>query len=48
MKKEYVAPALREHGSLEQLTEQSFNKIGSSPDALTAINENVIGSFVPV
>ena len=42
----YEAPSLRELGSLHELTLQSFNKVGATPDALTAINENVIGSFV--
>jgi hypothetical protein len=48
MDEKYEAPAFREHGSLEELTEQAFNKVGTTPDVLTAINENVIGSFTPV
>jgi hypothetical protein len=29
------------------MTEQNVNKVGASPDILTVVNENVIGSFVP-
>jgi hypothetical protein len=43
----YQSPEIREIGSLTALTEQTFNKVGPKPDALTAINANVIGSFVP-
>jgi hypothetical protein len=46
--REYETPEIREIGSLHDLTLQSFNKIGTTPDLLTAVNENVIGSFVPV
>jgi hypothetical protein len=45
--REYAAPKLRELGSLEELTEQLFNKVGPTPDSLTAVNPNVVGSFVP-
>jgi hypothetical protein len=43
----YVAPQLVELGSLEDLTAQTFNKIGTSSDVLTALtNGAIIGSFV--
>jgi ribosomal 50S subunit-associated protein YjgA (DUF615 family) len=48
MGKSYEKPSLRELGSLEELTKQSMNKIGLTPDVLTAINEDVVGSFTPV
>jgi hypothetical protein len=44
----YESPEIRELGSLEELTLQSFNKIGRTPDIYTAItNGVVIGSLVP-
>jgi hypothetical protein len=43
----YEAPEVRDFGSLVDLTEQSFNKVGPSPDVLTQINQDVIGSFTP-
>ena len=46
--KPYEPPVVREIGSLKDLTQQSFNKIGTSPDVLTAVNEAVIGSFTPI
>ena len=45
---EYEAPEVRDLGSLTEMTQQSFNKIGLTPDILTSVNENVIGSFTPV
>jgi len=41
----YEAPKFVELGSLEEMTLQSFNKVGPTPDALTQINNIVIGSF---
>ena len=47
MAKNYEKPVLREIGSLEEMTEQTFNKVGSTADAFTAItNGVVIGSLV--
>lgn len=47
MKREYTAPKFDELGSLHQLTEQTFNKVGSTPDTFTAItNGAVIGSLI--
>lgn len=44
----YEAPVLRELGSLAELTEQSMNKIGGTPDIYTVItNGVVVGSLVP-
>ena len=45
--KQYRKPAIREIGSVRDLTLQSMNKIGPTPDVLTAINPDVIGSFTP-
>ena len=48
MKKSYEAPNVVVLGSLEELTEQPFNKVGTAPDAFTFItNGQVIGSLVP-
>lgn len=47
MKKDYEAPTVQDLGSLTDLTAQSFNKVGSTPDSFTAItNGVVIGSLV--
>ena len=44
----YEAPEVRDFGSLEELTQQTYNKIGQTPDMYTAItNGAVIGSLVP-
>lgn len=46
MRETYVAPEMRELGSLTDLTLQSFNKVGTTPDTFTAITNNiVIGSL---
>jgi hypothetical protein len=43
----YVAPQLVELGSLEDLTAQTLNKVGTTSDLLTSLtNGIVIGSFV--
>ena len=47
MTKDYEAPSVKDLGSLTELTEQSFNKVGSTPDTFTQItNGVVIGSLV--
>jgi hypothetical protein len=43
----YTSPEIREIGSLEALTQQQMNKVGGTPDALTAIDSNIVGSLVP-
>lgn len=46
MTKSYEAPTVKDLGSLRDLTQQSFNKVGSTPDTFTAItNGTVIGSL---
>jgi hypothetical protein len=45
--KSYEPPKVTDFGALVDLTAQSFNKVGPSPDALTAVNQDVIGSFTP-
>jgi hypothetical protein len=47
MKKPYEAPAVRELGSLRDLTEQLFNKVGTTPDLLSTIENGIVGSLVP-
>jgi hypothetical protein len=47
MKKPYSAPVVRELGSLQQLTAQQFNKVGSTADLFsTATNNQVVGSLI--
>jgi hypothetical protein len=47
MRRNYEKPVLRDVGTLEALTEQTFNKVGTTSDAFTAItNGIVIGSLV--
>ena len=49
MRKPYETPSIADLGSLEELTEQHYNKIGETPDIYTTItNGAVIGSLVPV
>lgn len=45
MKKTYEAPTLRELGSIEELTQQLYNKIGPTPDGMTS-NPEIVGSVV--
>ena len=48
MKNAYEAPAIRDLGSLEELTEQPFNKVGHATDTFTSQTAGVvIGSLVP-
>ena len=47
MKKEYEAPTLTELGSLRELTQQHFNKIGFAVDSISQQSQ-VVGSMVPV
>lgn len=43
----YEPPTIERLGSLHELTLQTFNKVGSTPDTFTAItNGVVIGSLV--
>ena len=44
----YQKPTIRDIGSLHEFTLQQFNKVGPSPDLLTNINPDVVGSFVPI
>lgn len=48
MKKPYESPTVRDLGSLRDLTEQLFNKVGSTPDALSTVENGIVGSLVPV
>lgn len=43
----YESPQIKELGSLQDLTLQSYNKVGGTPDVYSAItNGVVIGSLV--
>lgn len=45
----YETPEVKDLGTLEELTQQNFNKVGSSPDTFTPQTGGaVIGSLVPV
>jgi hypothetical protein len=47
MKKQYETPELQELGTLEELTLQSFNKVGRGTDIYTQLTQGaVIGSLV--
>jgi hypothetical protein len=47
MTKNYETPTVKDLGSLTELTAQTFNKVGPSPDAFTQItNGVVVGSLV--
>lgn len=49
MKTEYEAPVIRELGSLQELTQQVYNKVGSNPDMYTSeTNGAIVGSVIPV
>jgi len=47
MSPHYEAPSISDLGSLTELTAQTFNKVGPSPDFVTQVNENIIGSLTP-
>jgi hypothetical protein len=42
----YERPQIREIGSVRELT-LATNKIGPTPDLLTVVNPDVVGSFTP-
>ena len=49
MKKTYETPAIRAVGTLEELTQQQYNKVGFSTDIYSQQSNNeVVGSMVPV
>ena len=48
MKKDYDAPMIRELGSLQELTQQPFNKVGNANDVFSGLtNPGLIGSLTP-
>jgi len=47
MKRPYTKPEISELGSLEELTEQTFNKIGGSVDTFSNQQNQLVGSVVP-
>lgn len=48
MKKPYTTPVVRELGSLQQLTAQQFNKVGSTADLFSTVTNQVVGSLVGI
>lgn len=48
MNKEYDAPAIRDLGSLTELTQQSFNKVGKASDVFSTLANQVVGSLVGI
>ena len=47
MSSNYEVPTVQDLGSLEEMTEQTLNKVGSTEDIFTAVtNGIVIGSVV--
>lgn len=47
MSKGYEVPTVQDLGSLAEMTEGTFNKVGTSPDLFTQVtNGVVIGSLV--
>ena len=49
MEKNYTAPAIRDLGSVRELTLQGQNKVGPTPDVFTAItNGSVVGSLTGI
>lgn len=48
LKRRYEQPTIRELGSLNDLTQQQYNKIGTATDIYSTLtNGAVIGSLVP-
>jgi len=47
-KRPYEKPEIKDVGSLEELTQQQFNKVGPSPDVVTSANPNIVGSLTPI
>lgn len=48
MDKNYETPEVRDFGAVQELTQQHFNKIGSTPDAVSSVDPNIVGSYTPV
>lgn len=48
MKKPYEAPAITELGSLVNLTQQKYNKVGQSSDMYSTQQNGLVGSLVPI
>ena len=47
MDKPYTPPTVKTLGSVQDLTEQLFNKIGSTPDGQST-NPAIVGSVTPI
>lgn len=43
----YTPPSIRHLGTVHEMTQQTFNKVGPSADVLSTINPNIIGSITP-
>jgi hypothetical protein len=49
MKKPYESPKLRELGTLQELTQQQYNKVGNATDMYSQeTNNEVVGSVIPL
>jgi hypothetical protein len=46
VKKDYEAPAIRDLGSLTELTQQQFNKVGATSDLISTVSNQIVGSLV--
>ncbi len=40
--KAYEAPSVKDLGSLTEMTEQQFNKVGTAPDVFTGITNGIV------
>ena len=47
MSSTYEVPSVSDLGSLTDLTAQQFNKVGATPDIVTQVNEDIVGSLTP-
>lgn len=44
---QYSAPQVRLLGSVEEMTNQPFDKVGSIADIFTALDQNLNGEIIP-
>jgi hypothetical protein len=42
----YTSPVVRTLGTVQELTEQNFNKVGATADAATQVIPSIVGSLV--
>jgi hypothetical protein len=46
--KQYTTPQVRELGSITELTQGPFNKIGGGQDSLSTQQNQLVGSIIPI